>query len=78
VPKSARRAPGLALFDPVPKSLDLLGLQGVSLPKLLEIDRAAWLKECDDLKKYFELFGFEMPKELLGELDALRKRLSKD
>lgn len=59
----------------LPTSLDVEGLN-VDLSKLLHVDNASWKKEAEDLSNYFKLFKEHMPKELLGELEALKKRLS--
>jgi len=43
--------------------------------ELFSVDRDAWLKECDELERYFRIFGEKLPSELAGELEALRSRL---
>ena len=42
-------------------------------PQLLAIDPEAWKKEGKDLEAYFASFGNKMPKELLVQLEALKK-----
>lgn len=69
---------GSAIDSPIgylPETLDLTGIESVPLKKLLEVDKEAWLKECDYLAEYFKIFGDRLPKELEDELIALRKRL---
>ena len=62
---------------PTHQSLDLshLPLSSSTVQKLLEVDKTAWLAECDELDAYFKLFGSHMPKALANELAALRRRL---
>ena len=59
----------------LPEALDMKGIESVPLKQLLEVDRAAWLKECDHLAEYFKIFGDRMPDPLNAELIALRTRL---
>lgn len=62
----------------IPAELDVSGL-GLSKEKealLFSVDRGAWLKECEDLEKYFALFAPRMPDALLEELAKLHQRLS--
>ncbi|MBI5273120.1 MAG: phosphoenolpyruvate carboxykinase (GTP) [Chlamydiia bacterium] len=69
---------GEAIDSPIgrlPKTLDLHGLQGINLDRLLSVDRNAWLGECDELFGYFKLFGDRLPQGLMEELKALRGRL---
>lgn len=44
-------------------------------PSLLEVHREEYLKEIEDLKNYFTLFGDRFPKELTAELEKMEKRL---
>jgi len=70
---------GGAIDSPIgrlPSTLDLQGIESVPLKQLLAVDRNAWRGECDHLAEYFKRFGSRMPQRLLGELGALRKRLS--
>ncbi len=59
----------------LPKTLDLQGIESVPIKKLLEVDRTAWLQECDALAEYFKMFGDRMPQKLNDELKALKSRL---
>lgn len=58
-----------------------IDLEGISLTKeaegkLFKVDREEWLKEVEELKSYFTLFGNRFPKALAIELEQLQKRLS--
>lgn len=46
------------------------------LEELLSIDKEGWLKEVDEIEKFFSKFD-RMPKELMKELNDLRERLRK-
>lgn len=52
-------------------------LEGLSLDKeaLFAVREKEWLRECDGLSSYFEMFGEPFPKALLEELSKLKKRL---
>jgi len=65
-------------YIPAPNSIDMTGLDlPVSvMEKLLSIDRGEWLQEIEDHKKFFETFGSRLPKELMDECRAFKKRLS--
>jgi len=39
------------------------------------LDKARWLAEIPAIREHFAKFGAKMPKGLMGELDALEKRL---
>ncbi|MBM3192469.1 MAG: phosphoenolpyruvate carboxykinase (GTP), partial [Chlamydiae bacterium] len=54
---------------------------GLALPeatwnKLLAIDKEEWKQEVEELKRYFTLFGKELPEGIHKQLQALEKRLS--
>jgi phosphoenolpyruvate carboxykinase (GTP) len=59
---------------PTHPALDLTNLH-LDISPLLAVDKAGWLAECDEISAYFKLLGDRMPKELLEQLSALRKRL---
>ena len=42
---------------------------------LLQVDRAAWLREVEETSQYLQHFGDKLPKELTEELDQLKERL---
>jgi phosphoenolpyruvate carboxykinase (GTP) len=67
-------------YIPNPKDLDLTGLKlpKGTLKKLFEINKNEWLAEIEDQKKFFEMFGKTMPKELIQEYRALEKRIKKE
>jgi phosphoenolpyruvate carboxykinase (GTP) len=44
---------------------------------LLEVDNTQWLAEAETIDAHYKNFGDRLPKELAGELDALKKRLFK-
>ncbi len=74
------RTDGQALAEPspighLPADLDLTGLENISLKKLLEVDRAAWRQECEELGDYFKIFGSHLPQALHEELQSLRARV---
>jgi phosphoenolpyruvate carboxykinase (GTP) len=46
-----------------------------AMSELLSIDQNAWVKEIDELEKYFERFGNKLPKEMILELQKLKTRL---
>jgi len=52
-----------------------LGLQQAAVDALLRIDRDEWQTEAADRDKYLRSFGNKLPRELLEENDALRRRL---
>lgn len=69
---------GEAVKSPIgylPQNLDLTGLLSVDLEKLLEVDKKGWLEIVRELEEYFKLFESRMPKQLLDELNQLKKRL---
>ena len=61
------------------KDLDLSGLDipEKDLNKLFEVDPASWAKEVKDIEMFFKKFGNKMPKEILDELESLKKKLTK-
>lgn len=59
----------------IPQNLDTSNLN-VNLPDLFSIDKQAWLKEVEDLREYFSIFGNKLPQEITQELKDLEKRLT--
>ncbi|MDD5686602.1 MAG: phosphoenolpyruvate carboxykinase (GTP) [Elusimicrobia bacterium] len=62
-------------------NLDDMELAGLNIPKenlkkLFEVDPQQWLDETGDIKKFLEQFGDRIPREILDELELLKKRLS--
>ncbi|MBN4067489.1 phosphoenolpyruvate carboxykinase (GTP) [Simkania negevensis] len=71
-----------ALDTPIgytPKTLDTSGLDTTSeqLAEALKVDRGEWLKEVDDIREYYKIFGNKIPKGIIHELDQLQQRLTK-
>lgn len=64
-------------YLPKEGALDLSGLSlsKESKEKLFEIDREGWKREIHSLRKYYELFGNHLPKEIENELNGLENRL---
>jgi phosphoenolpyruvate carboxykinase (GTP) len=67
-------------YIPNLKDLDMTGL---NLPKnvmkkLFELNKHEWLAEIEDQKKFFDIFGKTLPKEILLEHKALEKRIKKE
>ncbi|HEU4429273.1 MAG TPA: phosphoenolpyruvate carboxykinase (GTP) [Myxococcota bacterium] len=62
---------------PDPKDLDLSGLalDADDVAELLAVDREGWLYEVPLIREFYATFGAKMPPALVGELDALEKRL---
>jgi phosphoenolpyruvate carboxykinase (GTP) len=64
----------------VPRTEDI-DLTGLNLPegtmeKLLSINKEEWIEELKGHKEFFKIFGKRMPKEILDEYAALKKRLA--
>jgi phosphoenolpyruvate carboxykinase (GTP) len=64
-------------YIPAPTSIDMTGLHlpHGSMERLLAIDKDEWMRELDDHKEFFKISGAKVPKEILAEHMALRKRL---
>ncbi|MBU1695046.1 MAG: phosphoenolpyruvate carboxykinase (GTP) [Verrucomicrobia bacterium] len=62
---------------PAAGTLDLSGLDldPENQTELLSVDRAAWLAEIADIRRYYAKFGGHLPRELAEELDAMERRL---
>ncbi|MBW1688261.1 MAG: phosphoenolpyruvate carboxykinase (GTP) [Deltaproteobacteria bacterium] len=52
-----------------------LDLSEADLEELLRVDVEAWLAEVPGIREYYETFEGRVPKELVGELEALKQRL---
>ncbi|KAM6226158.1 LOW QUALITY PROTEIN: phosphoenolpyruvate carboxykinase [GTP], mitochondrial-like, partial [Porphyrio hochstetteri] len=74
--------------DPNPKStplgwipreeaLDLQGLPDVSYSGLFPLDKSFWEEETKELRRYYQEHFDDLPKEVLGELEALEGRVRK-
>jgi phosphoenolpyruvate carboxykinase (GTP) len=66
-------------YIPNLNDLDMTGLKFAkgALKKLFEIKKEEWLAELEDQKRFFEMFGDTLPKEILHEHNALYKRILK-
>ena len=66
-------------YIPHLKDLDMTGLKlpKNAMRKLFELNRSEWLAEVEDQKKFFEMFGKDLPKEIMQEQKALEKRIRK-
>jgi phosphoenolpyruvate carboxykinase (GTP) len=62
---------------PADGALDLDGLDigADDLAQLLRVDIEGWLQELPLIREYYQEFGERLPKQLVGELDAMRERL---
>lgn len=65
-------------YIPKPDELDTEGLSLLpgALDALLSVDKAAWKHEVEELCRYFSMLGSKLPKEIEGQLCALKKRLN--
>ncbi len=65
-------------YMPKENALDLTGLDisKETMKKLYELNKEEWLTDCDSIESYFKELGDRLPKEMLDELAALRKRLN--
>jgi phosphoenolpyruvate carboxykinase (GTP) len=63
---------------PRPSDLDLVGLDldHDDVAELLAVDREGWANEVPLIREYYASFGARMPRELIGELDALERRIA--
>jgi len=64
-------------YLPNESDLDVSGLKLApgALKALLSVDKEAWKKEVEELSRYFALFSRKLPKEIEGELCALKRRI---
>jgi phosphoenolpyruvate carboxykinase (GTP) len=64
-------------YVPKPEDIDMTGLDlpAENMRKLLEINREDWKAELQDHWEFFQTFGKKLPKEILEEYEALKKRI---
>ncbi|XP_074991399.1 phosphoenolpyruvate carboxykinase [GTP], mitochondrial-like [Calonectris borealis] len=63
---------------PREEALDLGGLPDVSYQQLFPLSKGFWEKEARELRGYYEEnFGEDLPREVMGQLEALEARLKK-
>jgi phosphoenolpyruvate carboxykinase (GTP) len=67
-------------FIPRPKDLDLTGLHlpKGTMKKLFELKKEDWQAEVEDQKKFLDMFGKSLPKEMAQEHKALEHRIKKE
>ena len=49
-----------------------------TMQKLFSVNKEDGLREIEEMREYYKIFGDHLPKELTAELDAQEKRFSKD
>lgn len=64
-------------YVPNPADIDMTGLNipKEAMQKLLAVEYDEWKKEAEDIALFFKTLGARLPKELLYEYHALKKRL---
>jgi phosphoenolpyruvate carboxykinase (GTP) len=64
-------------YVPFAQDIDLTGLdlKAGALEKLLEVRKTDWLEELKGIKKFFEEFKKDLPKEMWDEYEELSRRL---
>lgn len=65
-------------YLPKPSDLDLTGLDidEDTINELLKVDKEVWKAEAEDITEFFKQFGDRLPEEMLGQLKALKEKLS--
>lgn len=61
----------------IPKNLDLsnLSMSNEAFKELFRIDAEKYLREAEELERYFSIFGSKLPDEIRLELESLKNRL---
>ncbi len=65
-------------YEPKPEDINVEGLDGITtetIKGLLSVDKDLWREEANGIGEFYAKFGDKLPKELAGELDALKARL---
>ena len=65
-------------YEPKPEDINVEGLDGITtetIKGLLSVDKDLWKEEANGIGEFYAKFGDKLPKELAGELDALKARL---
>ncbi len=65
-------------YEPKPEDINVEGLDGITTETvrgLLSVDKDLWREEAEGIGEFYAKFGDKLPKELAGELDALKARL---
>jgi phosphoenolpyruvate carboxykinase (GTP) len=53
-----------------------LNISAEELALLTAVDKAGWIREADEIDKYYEHLGSKVPRQLHEQLEGLRKRLA--
>lgn len=66
-------------FLPSEDALDLDGLHLAdgAMKELMHVDGEQWKKEVEEMRRYLQIFGESLPKEIESELEKLESRLKK-
>ncbi|KAH7978804.1 hypothetical protein HPB49_006782 [Dermacentor silvarum] len=66
-------------YVPTDDALNLKGLtEPINMAELMRVDKEFWLKECRDIKTFFdEQVGRSLPQAIADQLTALKERISK-
>ena len=65
-------------YEPKPEDINVEELHGITtetIKGLLSVDKGLWKEEANGIGEFYAKFGDKLPKELAGELDALKARL---
>ncbi len=65
-------------YEPKPEDINVEELDGITtetIKGLLSVDKDLWREEANGIGEFYAKFGDKLPKELAGELDALKARL---
>ncbi|HIS25160.1 MAG TPA: phosphoenolpyruvate carboxykinase (GTP) [Candidatus Faeciplasma gallinarum] len=65
-------------YEPKPEDINVEELDGITtetIKGLLSVDKGLWKEEANGIGEFYAKFGDKLPKELAGELDALKARL---
>ena len=65
-------------YEPKPEDINVEELDGITtetIKGLLSVDKDLWREEANGIGEFYAKFGGKLPKELAGELDALKARL---
>ncbi len=64
---------------PAKGAIDISGLKISQeiCDKLCYVDKEAWIKEVNEMREYYKIFGDRLPKQLIEELDKIENRLKK-
>lgn len=62
---------------PAPNSFDISGLNLTprAMQELFKVDPSDWIKEAEEMRSFFKIFGHKLPPAIQQELEALESRL---